>query len=165
MSPTAQLLETAFTVMDEIRMNPAWSARYPGYAGISDGILLLLDPPSSATEEEIESASAMATMPDGSEKELEFHKAIVNKAGCIGLYFAKEKSEIVPKGSTVRFKESEMPDPPAESEDGYVLQGQFDIPEANKILPRLEKEGIRFQIDTDLMPHVEVETSYYDGRI
>jgi len=133
MRPGAKLLDTTFTVVDQIRMNPKWTARYPGFDQFSNGILLLLDPPSCATDEEIERATAMASPPDGEELELEFHRAIVNKAGCIGLFFANEKSEIVPNGSTVIFKDTRLPVPLAEEQSGYVPQGQVDLFEARKI--------------------------------
>ena len=47
----------------------------------------------------------------------------------------------------------------------YGAQGRLDVPEADRILPRLEKDGIRFQIDTDISTHPGGECSFRDGRI
>ena len=41
----------------------------------------------------------------------------------------------------------------SDDDTDYVSEGRLEVPEANKILPRLEKEGIRFRIDTDVSAH------------
>lgn len=41
-----------------------------------------------------------------------------------------------------------------EDDAQYVIEGKLDVFEADKILPRLEREGVRFQIDTDVSAHV-----------
>jgi hypothetical protein len=158
----SRLLDTEFTVVDEIRVNHQWAAQYPEMKGLCDGKLLVLGPP-CAGEIEVEGLSAVATTPQGVEVALGFDKVIVNKGGCIGLFFAGIFTRTVPKGTTVRF--GKVSEEGAEDDAQYVPQGILDVPEADRILPRLEKEGIRFEIDTDVSTHPSGKCGVWDGRI
>ena len=97
-----QLLDTEFTVVDEIRVNRRWAAEYPEMKGLCDGKMLVLGPPCLG-ELDFAGLSAMGTTPQGGEVALGFDKVIVNKGGCVGLFFAGIFTRTVPKGTKVRF--------------------------------------------------------------
>lgn len=156
---TQSLLDTEFTVADQIKVNHEWTEKYPEWKGLGDGILMILDPPCPAAED-FTGLSAAATTSSRSGFVLAFDKAVVNNGGYIGLFFEDVSSDIVPTGSKVRFVASS--DEPMDGEDQFVAQGSLEVPEANKILPRLAKEGIRFRIDTDVSAHAR---SYNEARI
>jgi len=78
---------------------------------------------------------------------LEYDKLIVNKGGSIGLFFAGILTKTVPSGTKVKFEE--ISKGIVDDESQYVVEGELDVLKADTILSRLEKEGIRFQIDTD----------------
>jgi len=160
---STQLLEIEFTVVDEIRVNRKWATEYPEWKGFCDGKLLVLTP-SCAGEPEIANLNALATTPSGKEVSLAFDKVIVNKAGRVSLFFEGIFTKTVPNGSKVRFgKNSEDV---RDDDAKYITQGKLNVPEADRILPRLEKEGVRFQIDTDLSTHpVGRDGSFRDSRI
>jgi len=146
-----QLLNTEFTVVDEIKVNHKMTLEYPDMKGLPDGKLLVLAPP-CAGEFDLTDLSAMATTPSGAEVPLAFDKMIVNKGGNIGLFVAGIFVKTVPKDSKVRF--SAVSKDTVNDDAKYIAQVKLNIPEADVILPRLEKEGIRFEIDTDVStPH------------
>jgi len=154
----AQLLDLEFTVVDNIRVDHKWTMETPELNGYGGGKLLVLAP-SCVRDTDLADVNALAITPSGKEVPLEFDKLIVSKVGCISLFFEGIFVTTVPVGSKVRFERA------ADDDTQYVAQGRLDIPEADRILPRLEKEGIRFQIDTDLSTHPSGKCAFRDGRI
>jgi hypothetical protein len=53
-----------------------------------------------------------------------------------------------------------------EEEASFSFEGPLDVGEAKRVLPRLEKEKIRFQIETDVSTHLRKSTGpFRDSRI
>ena len=104
----------------------------------------MLAPP-CADHPDLANLSAVAMTPSGKQVQLEFDKAIANKSGSISLFFAGILTKTVPVGSIVKFEGVEA----ADDDSQYVEQEGLEVFEADMILPRLEKEGIRFRIDVD----------------
>ena len=53
-----------------------------------------------------------------------------------------------------------------EDDDGFQFEGALDVGEANRILPRLEQEKIRFKIAADVSGHRTRATGRFrDARI
>lgn len=145
----SQLLDSEFTVADVIKVNHKWVLAFPEWKGVGDGHLLVLAPP-CASEPDLSNISAVATTPSGKKGPLGFDKVVVNKTGCISLYVEGIFVKIVPVGSKVKFEE--VSDKAVDDESQYVAQGELDVFKADTILSRLEKEGVRFQIETLVGP-------------
>lgn len=158
----SKLLETEFTVVDQMRVSHKWMAEYPELRGFGDGHLLVLAP-SCAGELDLANLGGVATTPSGKEAPLAFDKVIVNKAGGVSLFFEGIFTKTVPNGSTVRFKRA-FEEKTVNDDAKYVFKERLGVSEAERILPRLEKEGIRFQIDPDLSPHGSIY-NFHDNRI
>ncbi len=94
---------------------------------------------------------------------MDFDKVIVNERGVVSLFFEGILTKTVPNGTKVRFGRGS--DAAGSDDAQYVDQGRLNIPEADRILPRLESEGIRFQIDTDVSTHPSGKCGFRDGRI
>jgi hypothetical protein len=157
----SQLLELEFTVTEAMRVNRRWMAKDPEWKGLCDGKLLILAPWCPG-ERGIENLSAVAKTPAGKIVPLKFDKITVNESGCVSLFFEGILTRTVPINSTVRFEK--IPKPPDE-EGQYIAQERLDVFEAERILPRLEMEGIRFQIDADVSSHPSGEGPLRDQRI
>ena len=55
---------------------------------------------------------------------------------------------------------------PPEEEASFSFERPLDVGEAKRVLPRLEKEKIRFQIETDVSTHLRTSTSTFrDSRV
>jgi hypothetical protein len=158
----SQLLESDFTVMDQILVNREWRLEYSPLGGVHDSTLLVLLPSLTSTED-FSDVRAIATTSSGSEIVLEFDKAVVNGRGTIGLFFGGVTMEIVPIGTKVTFRR--VTEENLGEDADYISQGRLDVSDAKKILARLESEGIRFQIDTDISAHPSGEHRHYDSRI
>jgi len=156
----SKLLSVEFTVADEIRVDRKWMQGVKELEGFGDGRMLMLLPACSG-EEDTENLLAIATTREGKEAALEFDALIVNEKGRVSLFIEGILSKTVPNGSKVRFERN----PEAEEDAQYISQGRLDVPEADRILPRMEREGIRFQIDTDVGTHPSGKCSFRDGRI
>jgi len=139
------LLETEFTVADEMRVYRKWLADHPGLKNFRDGKLLILSP-SCPGQPDLKNLTASAITPSGKEVPLPFDKAIINQTGGISLFIEGILTRTVPKGSRVRFQRN--PGETANINPDYLFQAALETWEAEKILPRLEEENIRFQIDT-----------------
>ena len=53
----------------------------------------------------------------------------------------------------------------SDDSEKYLEQGALDVREAESILPRLEKENLRFQIETDLSSHARSGRDFRDSRV
>ena len=51
-------------------------------------------------------------------------------------------------------------------DDAFQFERPLDVGEAKRVLPRLEKDGVRFQIETDVSTHLRKSTSTFrDSRV
>jgi hypothetical protein len=51
-------------------------------------------------------------------------------------------------------------------EDAFQFERPLDVGEAKRVLPRLEKDGVRFQIETDVSTHLRKSTGpFRDSRV
>jgi hypothetical protein len=102
------LHDMQFVVIDQITMNPKWSASHSVFSDIQDGALLILDPPYAGSDHELTGTIALAETPSGDSKRLEFDLWKVNESGCIGLFFEGSTEEIVPRGTKIVFRKVEQ---------------------------------------------------------